>query len=78
MKDQERAGLQRDLSDALDAIRQGKSVLSLDGLADHLVELGPLYRFHGVLLRGALQRKDHGAIIAELIQVLDKLERGVS
>ena len=75
MNDQEREGLQRDLSDALDALQQNKSVLTLDGLADHLVELGPLYRFHALLIQGAVQRRDDGAIIARLIQVLDKLER---
>ena len=78
MKEREREGLQRDLTDALDALQQGRSVLTLDGLADHLAKLGPLYRFHGLLIRGALQQKDHGAIIAQLVQVLYKLERGMS
>jgi len=78
MKDEERAGLQRDLSEALAALQQHKQVSTLAGLTDHLVRLGGPYRFHGALLKGAVQRNDVGAITAQLIQVLDKLERGVS
>jgi hypothetical protein len=77
MNDQERESLQRDLSDALAALQQNKHVSTLDGLADHLVKLGAPFRFHAALIRGAMERKDHGAIMAQLIQVLDKLERGV-
>ena len=78
MNDQERESLQRDLSDALAALQQNKPVSTLDGLAAHLVKLGPPLGFHGALIRGALQRNDNSAIVAQLIQVLDKLERGVS
>lgn len=77
MNDQERESLQRDLSDALTAIQQNKHVSTLDGLADHLVKLGSPFRFHASLIRGAMERKDDGAIMVQLIQVLDKLERGV-
>jgi hypothetical protein len=77
MNDQERVSLQRDLSDALDALQQNKPVPTLAGLADHLVKLGSPFRFHASLIRGALARQDVGAIMVELIQVLDKLERGV-
>jgi hypothetical protein len=77
MKDQERESLQRDLSDALAALQQNKQISTLDGLADHLVKLGSPFRFHAALIRGAMERKDHGTIMVQLIQLLDKLERGV-
>ena len=77
MNDQERESLQRDLSDALDALQQNKPVPTLAGLADHLVKLGSPFRFHASLIRGAPARQDVGAIMVQLIQVLDKLERGV-
>ena len=77
MNDEERQTLQRDLSDALAALQQNRPVATLAGLADHLVRLGGSYRFHGALIQGALTRRDDGTIIAQLIQVLDKLERGV-
>jgi hypothetical protein len=46
---------------------------------DEIDALGPAYRFHAILLRSALKRKDRAesAVAAELIQVLDKLERGM-
>ena len=53
-------------------------VLGLPGLTDQLVALGVSYRFHGLLIREALQRKDDGGIIAHVIQVLAKLEEGVT
>jgi hypothetical protein len=77
MNDQERVSLQRDLSDALDALQQNKPVPTLSGIADHLVKLGAPFRFHASLIRGALARQDVGALMVQLIQVLDKLERGV-
>jgi hypothetical protein len=77
VKDEERQGLLRDLSEALAALQQDKIVPTLDGLADHLVRLGGPYRFHGVLIKGALRRTDPSAIMAQLIQVLDKVKRGV-
>jgi hypothetical protein len=77
MNDQERESLQRDLSDALAALQQNKPVSTLEGLADHLVKLGSPFRFYGSLIRGAMKRKDHGMLIVQLIQVLDKLGRGV-
>lgn len=77
MNENERESLQRDLSDALAALQRSKSVSTLDALAEHLMKLGPLFRFHGLLLREALHQDDRGAITAQLIQVLAKLERGV-
>jgi hypothetical protein len=41
------------------------------------VKLGLPFRFHAALIRGAMERKDHVAIMGQLIQVLDKLEKGV-
>jgi hypothetical protein len=74
----DREQLKRDLSDALGALQQGKGVLGLAGLTDQLVALVVSYRFHGLLIREALQRKDDGGIIAHVIQVLAKLEEGVT
>jgi len=74
----DREQLKRDLSDALGALQQGKGVLGLPGLTDQLVALGVSYRFHGLLIREALQRKDDGGIIAHVIQVLAKLEESVT
>jgi hypothetical protein len=78
MSEPVRDALKRELSDALSALQAGKSVLDLDGLADRLVSLGASYRFHGVRLRQSIRQNDDGAIIADAIQVLDKLERGVT
>jgi len=79
MNDQDSETLKRKLSDAL-AAYQADDLLRLDGLVDEIEALGPAYRFHATLLRSALKRKDQNeaAIAAELIQVLDKLERGVT
>jgi hypothetical protein len=77
MNNEERGGLLRDLSDALTALQARQSIDTLDGLADHLGKLGPSYRFHAALIRGAARRRDYGALTAQLIQTLAKLERGV-
>ena len=74
----DRARLRRDLSDALGALQHGRGVLGLPGLTDQLVALGVSYRFHGLLIREALQRKDDSGIIAQVIQALAKLEEGVT
>jgi hypothetical protein len=78
MTNEERHSLLRDLSDALAALQQNKSLSTLGGLADHLTRVGSPYRFHAALIQGAMQRKDHGAIMLQLVQVLTKLERGVT
>jgi hypothetical protein len=69
--------LRRQLSDAL-AAYQEDDLLRLDGLVEEIEALGPSYRLHATLLRSALKKKDQAeaAVAAELIQVLDKLERG--
>jgi hypothetical protein len=43
-------------------------VLGLLGLADQLAALGVSYRFHGLLIREAIQRRDDSGIIAHVIQ----------
>ena len=58
-------------------LQQNKHISTLGGLADHLVKLGSPFRFDAALIRGATERRDHGAIMGQLIQVLDKLEKGV-
>jgi len=74
----DREQLRRDLPDALGVLQQGKGVLGLLGLADQLAALGVSYRFHGLLIREAIQRRDDGGIIAHVIQALAKLEEGVT
>ncbi len=74
MNDQDRERLQRDLSDALEALQKNEQVPEFDGLADRLMALGS-YGFQASLIRSAISRKDTGALIEELIQVLAKLER---
>jgi hypothetical protein len=66
----------RELAEAL-AAYQRDDVLRLEGLVEQIEALGPAYRMHAVVLRGALKRKDQAeaAVAAELIQMLDKLER---
>jgi hypothetical protein len=73
-----RDALRRALSDALSALQADTGVVGLEGLADRLMALGPAYRLHGVRLRQSIRQQDHSAIIADVIQVLDKLERGVT
>jgi hypothetical protein len=74
----DREQLKRDCAEALSAIQRDKGVIGLAALADRLVALGASYRFHGVRLRQSLRQHDEGAIIADMIQVLDKLERDVT
>lgn len=74
----DREHLKRDFSEAVSAVRRDQSVLGLDELAASLTTLGPTYAFHGRLLLSTLEaRPPHdGALIWNLVQVLDKLERG--
>jgi hypothetical protein len=43
---------------------------------DSLRALGPPYRFHGELMRGAVRDGNQNVITWHLIHVLEKLERG--
>ena len=74
----DRDQLRRDLSDALSAIRRDQDVVGLDALAGSLAVLGLTYAFHGRLLRAGLTStpRNHSALIGNLVQALDKLERG--
>ncbi len=49
--------LKRKLADALAAYQQD-DLVRLDGLVEAIEALGPKYRLHATLLRGALKRKD--------------------
>jgi hypothetical protein len=64
--------LKRTLSDDLMALREGKSILGINELADDLEELGPDYRFHAQQIR--LSKTDLGRLATEIVRVLEKLE----
>lgn len=76
----DREQLKRDCSDALSAIQQDQAVPDLDELAASLTTLGPTYAFHGRLILSALDASPPhvNAIIWNLIQVLDRFERGAT
>ena len=76
----DREQLRRDLSEALSSIQRDQSVVGLDARAGSLSVLGEPYAFHGRLLLKALEPtpRQSSAIIWNLVQVLDKLERGVT
>jgi hypothetical protein len=75
----DREQLRRDLSEALSAIQHDQSVAGLDALAGSLAVLGGPYASHGRLILSALEPtpRQYSALIWNLVQVLDKLERGV-
>ena len=74
----DREQLRRDLSEALGAIQQDHCFPDLDVLAASLTTLGPACAFHGrPILTGLNADPPHiNAIIWNLVQVLDKLEKG--
>lgn len=76
----DRGQLKRDCSEALNALQQDHSVPDLDVLAGALSTLGPTYASHGRHILNALgATPPHiNAIIWNLVQVLDKLERGAT
>jgi hypothetical protein len=80
MTEPDREQLKRDLSDALSAIQQDQAVPDLDVLAASLTTLGPAYAFHGRMMLSSLNATPPhiNAIIWNLVQVLDKLEHGVT
>ena len=79
MRTVDREQLKRDLSDALSALQKDQTVLGLDELAASLTTLGPTYAFHVRLMQSALQAtpRQYSALIWNVVQVLDKLERAV-
>ena len=76
----DREQLRRDLSDALARVQQDEDVTDLDVLAASLMALEGQYAFHGEQLLKALEPvpRNCNAVIWNLVQVLDKLERGVT
>ena len=76
----DREQLKRDLSEALSAIQRDHDVVGLDGLVGSLSTLGPTDAFHGRLILSARAPppRQYSALIWNLVQVLDKLERAVS
>jgi hypothetical protein len=74
----DREQLRRDLSDALSAIQRAGDVTGLAATLQTIEE--PPYAFHGRLILKALAPtpRQYSALIWNLVQVLDKLERGVS
>lgn len=76
MPDLDREQLKRACADALEALHRDQRVDRIAELADSL-RLGAPYRFHGELLHGALRGGQDNAITWHLIQVLEKLEKGV-
>lgn len=78
MIDLDREALRRDLSDALRAIQEAQDVPRLEGLPARPRTLEPAYQYHAPLLQVAIQKQDTLAIMWNLVQLVDKLERGVS
>jgi hypothetical protein len=68
--------LKRDCADALEAVTRDQCLDRIAELAESLRALGPAYRFHGELMRGALREGQQNAITWQLIHVLEKLESG--
>ena len=66
----------RDLGDAINAYRQGQGFVGVENLLSDIEQLrGASYVRHAQEIRNALKRTDHGAILSELILVLERLER---
>ena len=80
MTNLDREQIRRDLSDALSAIQRDHDVAGLDVLAASLTTCEGAYAFHGRLLQKGLVEmpRNYSALIWNLVQVLDKLERGAT
>ena len=66
----------RDLGDAVNAYQQGQGFVGIEKLPSEVEQLrGASYVRHAREIRNALKRKDHGALLSELILVLERLER---
>jgi hypothetical protein len=66
----------RDLADAVNAYQQGQGFVGIEKLPSEIEQLrSASYVRHAQEIRNALKRKDHGAILSELILVLERLER---
>ena len=73
----DREQLKRDCADALEALTRDQRTDRIAELAESFRTLGPPYGFHGELMHGALRNGQDNAITWHLIQVLEKLEKGV-
>jgi hypothetical protein len=66
----------RDLADAVNAYQQGQGFVGIEKLPSEIEQLrSASYVRHAQEIRNALKRKDHGAILSELILVLERLGR---
>ena len=66
----------RDLGDAVNAYQQGQGLVGIEKLPSEIEQLrGAAYVRHAQEIRKALKRKDDGAILSELILVMERLER---
>jgi hypothetical protein len=66
----------RDLGDAVNAYQQGQGFVGIEKLPSEIEQLcSASYVRHAQEIRNGLKRKDHGAILSELILVLERLER---
>lgn len=64
----------RDLGDAVNAYQQGQGFGGVAKLPSEIEQLrGPSYVHHAQEIRNALKRKDDGAVLSELILVLERL-----
>ena len=63
-------------ADAVNTYQQGQGFVGIEKLPSEIEQLrGASYVRHAQEIRHALKRKDHGAILSELILVLERLER---
>ena len=73
----DREQLKRECADALEALHREQRTDRIAELADSLRALGAPYRFHGELTQVAVLDRNDNTITWHLIDVLEKLERGV-
>jgi hypothetical protein len=64
-------------ADAVNTYQQGQGFVGIEKLPSEIEQQlrGASYVRHAQEIRNALKRKDHGAILSELILVLERLER---
>ena len=66
----------RDLGDAVNAYQQGQGFVGVEKLPTEIEQLrGASYVHHAQEIRNALKRKGDGAVLSELILILERLER---
>ena len=68
--------IMRDVGDAVNAYQQKQGFVGIEKLPSEIEQLrGAAYLRHAEEIRKALKRKDHAAILSELILVLARLQR---